>query len=119
MGLAVFAVAVAVALLGAAVLAVGAVGLDVLGQVIRAHESLVADGAREPLLARVRPQMSLELVGAGEPLAAEEPVADEGPLTRVPPQMRLQVGGLAVHLATAGDVAAVDVPLPEVLSCGA
>lgn len=84
MGLTVLGVAVAVALLGA-LLPVGAVSLDVFGQVIRAHEPLVADGAGEALLPCVRSQMSLELVRAGEPLAAEEPVAYKGPLSRVPP----------------------------------
>ena len=52
--------------------------------------------------------MALQLVRTGEPLAAEEPVADERPLARVPAQVGLQMGGLAVHLATARDVATVD-----------
>ena len=62
--------------------------------------------------------MSLKLVRAGEPLPAEEPVADKGSLPCVPSQMCLQVGGLAVDLAAAGDVATVDVSLPEMLSRG-
>ena len=52
--------------------------------------------------------MALQLVRTGEPLAAEEPVADERPLARVPAQVGLQMGGLAIHLATARDVATVD-----------
>ena len=114
-GLAVLAVRVLVAALPAPVLAVG---LDVLGQVIRPHEPLVADRAGEPLLARVGPEMPLELVRPGEPLPAEEPVADEGTLSRVPTEVGLQVGGLAVDLSAAGDVTAVDVALSEVLACG-
>lgn len=60
------------------------------------------------------PEVSLQLVAPGEPLAAEQPVADEGPLARVPPQVSLEVRRLAVHLAAAGDVTAVDVLLAEV-----
>lgn len=60
------------------------------------------------------PEVSLQLVTPGEPLAAEQPVADEGPLARVPPQVRLEVRRLAVDLAAAGDVTAVDVLLAEV-----
>ena len=82
----------------AAAAAAGAMRLDVLGEVVGAHEALVADGAREPLLTRVRAQVALQLVGARESLAAEEPVADERTLTRVPAQVRLQVRRLAVHL---------------------
>lgn len=91
--------------------AAGAVSLDVLAQVIASHEALVAHGASKPLLAGVRAQMPLELVGAREPLAAKEPVAHERSLARVPPQVRLQVRRLAVDLPAAGDVAAVE-PLP-------
>ena len=117
-GLTVLRVAVTVTLLGAAILPIGAVSLDVFGQVIRAHEPLVADGASEPLLPGVCSQVSLELVRPGEPLAAEQPVADKGTLSRVPPEMGFQVGGLAVDLAAAGDVTAVDVSLPEMLPRG-
>ena len=66
-----------------------AVRLDVLGQVVGAHEALVADGAGEALLARVRPQVALQFVGAREAFAAEQPIADERPLARVPTQMGL------------------------------
>jgi len=107
------AAVLAVALLSLPVLAVG---LDVLRQVVRPHEPLVADGARESLFAGVRSKVSLQLVGPGEAFSAEEPVADEGPLPGVPPQVSLQVRRLAVHLAAAGDVTAVDVSFPEVSS---
>ena len=82
-------------------------GLDVLGQVVGAHELLGALGALEALLARVRPAVSLELVRAGEPLAAEYPVADEGTLSVVPPEVGPEVRRLAVHLVAAGEVADV------------
>ena len=74
------------------------VRLDVLGEVVGAHELLVALRALEALLARVRPPVPLQLVGAREPLAAEEPAADEGALPAVPPQVRPQVRRLAVDL---------------------
>ena len=67
------------------------VRLDVLGEVVAAHEALAALGAGEALLARVSPQVPLQLVRAREALAAEEPAAHEGPLARVPAQVRLQV----------------------------
>lgn len=81
--------------------------LLVLAEVVTTREALAAQWAGELLLARVRADVALQLVGAREALAAEEPVADEGPLASVPAQVGLQVGGLAVHLAAAGDVAAV------------
>ena len=74
---------------------------------VGAHELLVALRALEALLARVRPPVPLQLVGAREPLAAEEPAADEGPLPAVPPQVRPQVRRLAVHLVAVVHVADV------------
>lgn len=55
----------------------------------------------------VRPPVSLQLVAPGEPLATEDPVADEGPLAGVPAQVGPQVGRLAVHLPAALHVADV------------
>lgn len=49
----------------------------------------------------VCPPVPLQLVAPGEPLATEDPVADEGPLAGVPAQVGPQVGRLAVHLAAA------------------
>lgn len=46
--------------------------------------------------------MPLELVGAREPLPAEQPVADERSLSGVPSQMRLQMRRLPVELIAAG-----------------
>ena len=124
-GLAVFAVGTALAFRAVVIRAVAvlaavvvAVRLDVFAQVVRAHETFVADGASEALFAGVRSQMTLEFVAAREPLSAEEPIADEGPLARVPPQMGLQMGRFAVDLAASGDVTAVDVLLPQVLGGG-
>ena len=101
---------------GRVLLAARRVGLDVLGQVVGAHEALVARGASKPLLARVSPQVPLQLVRAREALPAEEPVADERPLAGVPAEVGLEVGRLVVHLAATRDVTAVDVALPQVLA---
>lgn len=49
----------------------------VLGQMVRAHEALAAQRAGELLLARVRPVVTRQLVGAREPLAAVGPCAWE------------------------------------------
>ena len=94
----------------AVIRAVRAVRPDVLAQVVGAHEPFAANRALEPLLPGVRAQMPLELVGAREAFPAEEPVADERPLPGVPAQVGLQVGGLAVDFATAGDVTVVQGP---------
>ena len=45
--------------------------LDVLGEVIRAHEALVAHRAGEALLSGVCPQVALQLIGASETLPAK------------------------------------------------
>ena len=82
-------------------------------EVIGAHESLVANRAGEPFLSRVCPQVTLELVRSCESFAAEKPIADERTLARVPAQMGLQMGRLAVDFAASGDVATVDVALAQ------
>lgn len=97
-----------------AALLAAVVCLHVFGKVVGPHEPLVTDGTSEPLLSCMSPQMSLQFVRASEPLTAEQPVTYKGPLARVPPQMRLQMRRLAVHLPAARDVAAVDVLLAEV-----
>ena len=78
-----------------------------LGKVIASHEPLATLLAAEALLSGVCAQVSLQLVGACETLAAEQPVADEWPLPGVPAQVGLEVRGLLVHLATLWDVADV------------
>lgn len=55
----------------------------VLGQVVRAHEALVAQRAFEFLLARVRPEVTCQLVRAREPLATLGPCAREWTLACV------------------------------------
>lgn len=59
--------------------------------------------------------MALQLIGASEPFAAEEPVADKRPIAAVPSQVGLQVGGLGVGFAAAWDVAVVHVLPPGVV----
>lgn len=59
--------------------------------------------------------MALQFVRACEPLPAEEPVADEGPIPTVPSQVGLQVGGLGIGFATARDVTVVHVLPPAVV----
>ena len=56
------------------------VAARVLGQVVAAHEALVADGAAELLLARVRAVVPRQLVRARELLVAVLPAAGEGAL---------------------------------------
>lgn len=57
------------------------VAARVLRQVVAAHESLLADGAAELLLARVRAVVPGQLVRARELLVAVLPAAGKGPLT--------------------------------------
>ena len=83
------------------------VRLDVLRQVVAPHEPLATVRTHEALLPGVSPQVSLQLVRAGEALPAEQPVAHERPLPGVPPQVRLQVRRLPVNLPAARDVADV------------
>lgn len=58
--------------------------------------------------------VSLQLIAPREPLPTEHPGADEGPLPRVPAQMRSQVGCLPVHLPTARNVTDVLLLFPHV-----
>lgn len=64
------------------------VGLDMLGEVIATHEPLATLCAAESLLAGVCAQVPLKLVRTCEALTAEEPVANERPLTCMPAQVR-------------------------------
>ncbi len=117
MALAVFRVALVAVALSSSSLSVLRVRLDVLLQVIRAHEPLVAHRAGEALLARVSAEMPLQFVRPGEPFPAKEPVAHKRPLSGVPAQMRLQMRRLSVDLSASRDVATVDAPLPEMSPC--
>ena len=90
--------------------AVARVPLDVLGQVVAAHEAPLADGAGELLLAGVRALVPGELVAAREAPAAVLVRAGERPLAGVRARVGLQVRGLEVVLAAAGVLALVDAP---------
>lgn len=83
------------------------VRFDVFGQVVTAHKPFATVRTYEPLLARVRPQVSLQFVRTCEALATEQPITYERPLSRVPPEVRFQVRGFAVNFSAAGDVADV------------
>lgn len=61
----------------------------------------------------VCPPVSLQLVAPGEPLPAEHPVADEGPLPAVPAQVSSEMRRLPVNFPAAGDVADVLLLLPH------
>lgn len=63
----------------------------------------------------MRLKVALQFIRACESLAAEEPVADEGPVPTVPSQVSLQMRGLGVGFAAAGDVAVVHVLPPAVI----
>lgn len=52
----------------------------VLGEVVAAHEALLADGAAELLLPGVGAVVPGELIGPGKLLTAVLPAAGEGPL---------------------------------------
>lgn len=105
----------AVALLALAILAVR---LHVLGEVVGPHESLVANGAGEPLLAGVCSKMTLKFVGSCETFSTEQPVTYERPLASVPPQMCFQMRSLSVDLATPRNVTTVNVSFSKVSSGG-
>lgn len=78
-----------------------------LRQVVAPHEALLADGAAELLLARVRAIVSGQLVRARELLVALLPAAGEGPLTCVSSQVRLEVRRFPVNFLAARVVALV------------
>ena len=81
------------------------VSANMFVQMVRSGESFAALRTDETLLTSVCSQMALQLVRPSERLAAENPPAGERPLPCMPPQVGLQVTGLAVHLATARHVA--------------
>lgn len=87
------------------------VSLYMLGQMIGPHEPFITHRTCESFLTRVRAEVPLELIGPREPLPAEQPVADERPLARVPSQVRLQMRRLPVDFAASRYMTAVDVLL--------
>lgn len=88
----------------------------VLGQVVITHEHSGAQSTAELFSAGVGLKVALQFIRACEPLAAEKPVTDEWPVPAVPPQVSLEMGGLGVGFATAGDVTVVHV-LPPAVVC--
>lgn len=68
------------------------VATRVLRQVVAPHEALLADGAAELLLTRVRAIVPRQLVRARELLVALLPAAGEGPLTCGRQEQRLSLG---------------------------
>lgn len=91
------------------------VSFDVFGQVVTAHKPFATVRTNEPLLARVSPQVSLQLVRAREALATEQPVTHKRPFSRVPAQVRLQVRSFAINFSTAGYVTDVLFFLPRLV----
>lgn len=89
-------------------------GFHVFRQVVGSHEPLITDWTGKPLLSGVCSQMALELIAPGEALTTEQPIAHEGPFSRVPSQVCLQVGRFTIDLATARDMATVNIPFPQV-----
>ena len=79
----------------------GLVRFHVLREMVRAHEAFVTLFALEALFAGVRPQVSLEFIGAGETFAAEQPVADERSFAGVPPQVCLEMRSLSIDFTAA------------------
>lgn len=84
------------------------VALDVLGQMVGAHESPLTDGTYKLLLAGVGSLVAGQLVGSGESTTAVWPLADEGPFAGVNALMSLQVAGFEVVFATVRVFAFVD-----------
>lgn len=85
--------------------------LHVLAQVVASHEDPVANRAGELFGSRVGLKVPLQLIRAGEALPTKQPIADKGAVATVPPQVGLQVRCLGIGLATARDVAVVEVLL--------
>lgn len=86
---------------------IGRVAASVLGQMVAPGELLGAEGAGEALLARVRPVVAGQLVGARELLVAVEPVAGERALTRVGALVGLQMRRLVISFVAARKGAAM------------
>ena len=75
--------------------------LNVLAQVVGAHEGLVADLAGELLLAGMDPIVPVELVRASELFTAEWEATGERFLASMPSQVSFQVRSFAILFATA------------------
>ena len=86
---------------------IGWVAASMLGQMVTPGELLGTEGAGEALLARVRPVVAGQLVGARELLVAVEPVAGERALTRVGALVGLQMRRLVIGFVAARKGAAM------------
>ena len=78
--------------------------LDVFVEMIRPGEPLATLWTHKPLLSSVSPQVSLQLIRSCEGLVTEDPATGEWSLTSMPPEVSLEMRGLAIHLATAWHV---------------
>ena len=91
----------------------GRVSFNVFTQVVTSHKSLVANRTREPFLPGVCAQMSLELIGAREPLATKEPIAHKRSLTCVPSQVSFKMRRFPINFTTSWNVTAMETLPPE------
>lgn len=87
-------------------------------QVVGPGEGAVALGAAERFDSRVLPEVSSQLVGAGEAPGAALPGTVVRLLSCVDPPVRFEVGTLGVNLLTAFVVAHVDPPPLDVRGVG-
>lgn len=92
------------------------VALHVEGQVIGSRKGSLAELTLERLLSRVLAIVSCQFVGSRELPGTADPCAGVRLLARVSPLVRLQVGGLRVHLFTAVEVALVDLSSLQALT---
>lgn len=88
------------------------VSLVMLRQMVAPHEALLTLVALEAFVSCVCPCVPLELVAACESFPTENPVADEGPLSGVQPDVSSEQRRLPERLLTTGNVADV-LPLPH------
>jgi hypothetical protein len=73
------------------------VSFDVFCQMVTPHEPLATVWTNKALLPSMSPQVSLQLIRPGETLATEKPVTNEWTLSRVPPQVRFEMGSFAIN----------------------
>lgn len=83
------------------------VSAGVFGEVVASHEAFVTKWAHETLFPRVCAKVSCQFIRAREFFCTARPGTLKGPLTGVNPEVRLQMGRLAVYFTTACIRAAV------------
>lgn len=86
-------------------------------QQIVSFKLLIASGAGESFLSCMRLEMTLQIVGPRELLVAHQPGANERPLSVVPSQMGLQMGGFTIDFVTPGNMTVVHVFLEKMSAC--